>query len=56
MLSDPTVMLLYRDVLGAREAGRNLQRERYEAFFRKLARGTLEEVEAKERAKIPDAI
>jgi hypothetical protein len=56
MLADPTVMLLYRDVLGAREAGRNLQRERYEAFFRKLARGTLEEVEAKERAKIPDAI
>ncbi|MBK8595814.1 MAG: DUF4125 family protein [Holophagales bacterium] len=56
MLSDATVTLFYRDVLGAREAGRNLQRERYETFFRRLARGTLEEVEAKERAKVPDAI
>lgn len=55
-LSDPTVTLLYRDVLGAREAGRNLERERYEALFRRLAKGTLEEVEAKERAKVPDAI
>ena len=55
-LSDPTVMLLYRDLLAAREAGRNLVRERYEALFRRLARGTLEEVEAEERGKIPDAI
>ncbi|MBI5440590.1 MAG: DUF4125 family protein [Deltaproteobacteria bacterium] len=38
MLSDPTVMLFYRDVLGARKASRNPQRERDEAFFRKLAR------------------
>lgn len=55
-LSDATVTLLYRDVLAAREAGRNLQRERWEAFFRRTGRGTLEEVEATERAKIPDAI
>ncbi len=55
-LSDPTVTLLYRDVLAAREAGRNLERERYEALFRKLAKGTLEEVEAKERAMVPDSI
>ncbi len=55
-LSDPTVTLLYRDVLAAREAGRNLVRERYETLFRRLARGTLEEVEAKERAEIPDAL
>ena len=49
-------MLLYRDVLAAREAGRNLERERYEALFRRLAKGTLEEVEEEERGKIPDAI
>jgi hypothetical protein len=55
-LSDPTVTLLYRDVLAAREAGRNLERERYETLFRRLAKGTLEEVEAKERARVPDAI
>ncbi|MBK9374517.1 MAG: DUF4125 family protein [Holophagales bacterium] len=55
-LSDPTIMLLYRDTLAAREAGRNLARERYETLFRRLAKGTLEEVEAKERAKVPDAI
>lgn len=55
-LSDPTIMLLYRDVLAARETGRNLERERYETLFRRLAKGTLEEVEAKEREKVPDAI
>ena len=55
-LSDPTLTLLYRDVLAAREAGRNLERERYETLFRRLAKGTLEEVEARERAEIPDAI
>ncbi len=55
-LSDATLMLLYRDVLAAREAGRNLERERYETLFRRLAKGTLEEVEEKERGKIPDAI
>lgn len=55
-LSDATVTLLYRDVLAAREEGRNLQRERYEEFFRRTGRGTLEEVEATERAKVPDAI
>jgi len=54
--SDTTLTLLYRDVLAAREAGRNLERERYETFFRRLAKGTLEEVEARERATIPDAI
>lgn len=55
-LSDATVTLLYRDVLIAREAGRNLERERYETLFRRLARGTLEEVEAEERARVPDTI
>jgi len=55
-LSDPTLMLLYRDVLAAREGGRNLERERYETLFRRLGKGTLEEVETRERAKIPDAI
>lgn len=55
-LSDATLNLLYRDVYAAREAGRNLQRERYETLFRRLAKGTLEEVEATERAKVPDAI
>lgn len=55
-LSDATLTLLYRDVLAAREAGRNLLRERYEGLFRKLGKGPLEEVEAKERGKIPDAI
>ncbi len=55
-LSDPTVMLLYRDVLAAREAGRNLEREHYETLFRRLAKGTIEEVEARERAKVPDSI
>ena len=55
-LSDATITLLYRDVLATREAGRNLVRERYGALFRRLAKGTLEEVEAKERAKVPDSI
>ena len=55
-LSDPTIMLLYRDTLAAREAGRNLARERYETLFRRLAKGTLEEVEERERAKVPDSI
>ena len=48
-LSDATVTLLYRDVLAAREAGRNLVRERYEHLFRKLGQGTLAEVEARAR-------
>lgn len=55
-LSEGTVTLLYRDLLAAREAGRNLQRERWEAFFRRTGRGALEDVEAAERAKVPDAI
>jgi hypothetical protein len=55
-LSDATVTLLYRDVLAAREAGRNLERERYETLFRRLAKGSLEEVEEEERGKVPDAI
>ena len=55
-LSDATITLLYRDVLAAREEGRNLERERYEELFRRTGRGTLEEVEAGERAKVPDAI
>lgn len=55
-LSEATVTLVYRDVLAARAAGRNLARERWEAFFRRTGRGTLEEVEAGERAKVPDAI
>lgn len=56
LLSETTVTLIYRDVLAAREAGRNLERERYETLFRRLARGTLEEVEAAERAAVPDSI
>ncbi len=44
-------MLLYRDVLAARAAGRNLVRERYENLFAKLGQGTLAEVEAKAREK-----
>ena len=54
--SDQTITLLYRDVLAAREAGRNLERERYETLFRRLAKGTLEEVEATQRTNVPDAI
>ncbi len=53
--SDPTLTLLYRDVLAARETGRNLVRERYESLFAKLGQGTLAEVEARARetATIP---
>ncbi len=47
--SDATLTLFYRDVLAAREAGRNLVRERYEHLFRKLGQGTLAEVEARAR-------
>lgn len=45
--SDTTRTLLYRDVLAAREAGRNLVRERYESLFARLGQGTLPEVEAR---------
>jgi hypothetical protein len=45
--SDSTLMLLYRDVLAAREGGRNLVRERYEHLFAAQGQGTLTEVEAK---------
>lgn len=48
--SDPTLTLLYRDVLAAREAGRNLVRERYENLFASLGEGSLAEVEARARA------
>jgi hypothetical protein len=48
--SDTTLSLLYRDVLAAREAGRNLVRERYESLFAKLGRGSLAEVEEGARA------
>ena len=51
--SDATLTLLYRDVLSARETGRNLVRERYENLFRKLGRGSLAGVEESERAKAP---
>lgn len=47
--SDATLTLLYRDVLAARESGRNLVRERYESLFGKLGQGTLAEVEEKAR-------
>ena len=47
--SDATLTLLYRDVLAARESGRNLVRERYESLFAKLGQGTLAEVEEKAR-------
>ncbi|MBK8595813.1 MAG: DUF4125 family protein [Holophagales bacterium] len=47
--SDPTLMLLYRDVLAAREGGRNLVRERYEHLFEVQGQGTLADVEAKTR-------
>lgn len=49
--SDATLTLLYRDALGAREAGRNLVRERYENLFQTLGQWTLAEVEAKGREK-----
>ena len=49
--SDTTLTLLYRDVLEAREAGRNLVRERYESLFAKLGQGTLADVEGKAREK-----
>ncbi len=49
--SDTTLTLLYRDVLGAREARRNLVRERYQSLFEKLGQGTLADVEARARAK-----
>ena len=49
--SDTTLTLLYRDVLAAREMGRNLVRERYEHLFGKLGQGTLVEVEARTREK-----
>jgi hypothetical protein len=49
--SDATLTLLYRDVLAAREAGRDLVRERYENLFRDLGQGTLAEVEEKAREK-----
>lgn len=45
--SDPTLTLLYRDVLAAREAGRNLVRERYEALFESTGGGSLAHVEAR---------
>ena len=47
--SDPTLTLLYRDVLAALEGGRNLVRERYEHLFEAQGQGTLAEVEAKAR-------
>lgn len=47
--SDPTLTLLYRDVLAARENGRNLVRARYEHLFEAQGQGTLAEVEAKSR-------
>ncbi|MBK9374518.1 MAG: DUF4125 family protein [Holophagales bacterium] len=52
--SDSTLTLLYRDVLAARESGRNLVRERYENLFRRLGKGTIAEVEAggRERAAL----
>lgn len=49
--SDTTLTLLYRDVLAAREGGRNLVRERYESLFAKLGQGALAEVEAQAREK-----
>ena len=49
--SDTTLTLLYRDVLAARETGRNLVRERYESLFEKLGQGTLAEVEARAHEK-----
>ena len=45
--SDATLTLLYRDVLAAKESGRNLVRERYENLFAKLGQGTLADIEEK---------
>lgn len=49
--SDTTLTLLYRDVLNAREEGRNLVQERYQNLFGTLGQGTLAEVEEQAREK-----
>ena len=49
--SDTTLTFLYRDVLNAREEGRNLVRERYQNLFEKLGHGTLAEIEEQAREK-----
>lgn len=47
--SDPTLALLWRDVLAAREEGRNLVRERFENLFASVGEGSL--AEGEERAR-----
>lgn len=47
--SDKTIELIYRDLTGAKEEGKNLAEERYSHLFKRIGYGSIDEVEEKNR-------